>query len=78
MIPRKHRPLVTGAVGLLVAPFLLQAVGLTLTSATDLVIFSIAAMGLNLLLGHTGLTSFGHGAWFGIGAYAAALSQLHW
>ncbi|HRO60155.1 MAG TPA: ATP-binding cassette domain-containing protein, partial [Burkholderiaceae bacterium] len=78
MIPSKYRTLAAGALGLLIAPLLLLAVGLTLTSATDLVIFSIAALGLNLLLGHTGLTSFGHGAWFGIGAYAAALSQLHW
>ena len=35
-------------------------------------------MGLNLLVGYTGLTSFGHSAWFGIGAYAAALAQKHW
>src|SRR5262249_35646541 len=30
------------------------------------------------LVGHTGLVSFGHGAWFGLGAYAAALSQRYW
>ncbi len=42
------------------------------------VILAIAAMGLNLLVGYTGLTSFGHSAWFGIGAYAAALAQMHW
>ena len=42
------------------------------------VILAIAAMGLNLLVGYTGLTSFGHGVWFGIGAYAAALAQKHW
>jgi ABC-type branched-subunit amino acid transport system permease subunit len=35
-------------------------------------------MALNILVGHTGLVSFGHGAWFGIGAYAAALTQRHW
>ena len=34
--------------------------------------------GLNILVGNTGLVSFGHGAWFGLGAYAAALSQRHW
>ena len=28
-------------------------------------------MGLNLCVGYAGLVSFGHGAWFGIGAYAA-------
>jgi ABC-type branched-subunit amino acid transport system ATPase component/ABC-type branched-subunit amino acid transport system permease subunit len=42
------------------------------------VCLAIATMGLNLLVGFTGLTSFGHSAWFGIGAYAAALVQKHW
>ncbi|MBU6271398.1 MAG: ATP-binding cassette domain-containing protein [Betaproteobacteria bacterium] len=73
-----HRPLLQAVAALLIAPFLLQAIGLTLTSSTDLVIYAMAAMGLNLLVGFTGLTSFGHGAWFGIGAYAAALAQLNW
>ena len=49
-----------------------------MTSATDVVIFAIACMALNILVGQTGLVSFGHGAWFGLGAYAAALAQLHW
>ena len=31
-----------------------------------------------LCVGYTGLVSFGHGTWFGIGAYAAGLIQLHW
>ena len=75
---KKYQPLVIGALALIVLPFALQAIGLTLTSSTDVVIFAIAAMGLNLLVGYTGLTSFGHGAWFGIGAYAAALSQKYW
>ncbi|MEO6321433.1 MAG: branched-chain amino acid ABC transporter permease, partial [Polaromonas sp.] len=75
---KKYQPLWIGAIALIVLPFLLQAIGLTLTSATDVVIFAIAALGLNLLVGYTGLTSFGHGAWFGIGAYAAALAQRHW
>jgi branched-chain amino acid transport system permease protein len=35
-------------------------------------IFAIAALGFNLLLGYTGLLSFGHSAFFGLGAYAAA------
>jgi ABC-type branched-subunit amino acid transport system ATPase component/ABC-type branched-subunit amino acid transport system permease subunit len=35
-------------------------------------------MGLNLCIGYTGLVSFGHGAWFGIGAYAAGLIQRNW
>ena len=32
-------------------------------------------MALNILVGHTGLVSFGHGAWFGLAAYAAGLIQ---
>jgi branched-chain amino acid transport system permease protein len=35
-------------------------------------IFAIAALGFNLLLGYTGLLSFGHCAYFGMGAYAVA------
>ena len=34
--------------------------------------FAIAALGFNLLLGYTGLLSFGHSAYFGMGAYAVA------
>jgi branched-chain amino acid transport system permease protein len=36
-------------------------------------IFAIAALGFNLLLGYTGLLSFGHSAYFGVAAYVVAL-----
>ena len=36
-------------------------------------IYAIAALGLNLLIGFTGQISLGHGAFFGVGAYAAAV-----
>ncbi len=36
-------------------------------------IAAIAAIGLNILIGYTGLISLGHGAFFGVGAYAAAI-----
>jgi branched-chain amino acid transport system permease protein len=39
-------------------------------------IFIIASMSLNLLLGYTGQLSLGHVAFFGIGAYASALTTL--
>ena len=39
-------------------------------------IFIIAAMSLNLLLGYTGQLNLGHVAFFGIGAYASALTTL--
>ena len=37
-------------------------------------IFAIAGLGFNLLLGYTGLLSFGHAAFFGVGAYAVAFA----
>jgi ABC-type branched-subunit amino acid transport system ATPase component/ABC-type branched-subunit amino acid transport system permease subunit len=72
------RPLLIALVGLIVLPFALDALGLTMTTATDVVVYALAVMGLNILVGWSGLVSFGHGAWFGIGAYAAALLQRHY
>ena len=42
-------------------------------------IFAIAGLGFNILLGYTGLLSFGHSAYFGVGAYAVAfmVKYLH-
>jgi branched-chain amino acid transport system permease protein len=40
-------------------------------------IAAIAALGFNLLLGYTGLLSFGHSAYFGIGAYTVAFVVEH-
>ena len=60
---------------LMVLPFILLAGGLTMTSVVDCVLLAMVGLGLNLLLGHTGLVSFGHGAWFGLGAYAVAIFQ---
>jgi branched-chain amino acid transport system permease protein len=36
-------------------------------------IYSIAVVGLNILIGYTGQISLGHGAFFGVGAYSAAI-----
>jgi branched-chain amino acid transport system permease protein len=41
-------------------------------------VFAIAALGFNLLLGYTGLLSFGHSAYFGLGAYSAAFMVRYW
>jgi branched-chain amino acid transport system permease protein len=40
-------------------------------------IAAIAALGFNLLLGYTGLLSFGHSAYFGVGAYSVAFAAAH-
>jgi ABC-type branched-subunit amino acid transport system ATPase component/ABC-type branched-subunit amino acid transport system permease subunit len=75
---QKYRPLLLASLALVVLPLILPPLGLSLNTGTMVVILAIAAMGLNLCVGYTGLVSFGHGTWFGIGAYAAGLIQLHW
>ncbi|MFG3592222.1 ATP-binding cassette domain-containing protein [Bradyrhizobium sp. RDI18] len=74
----KFRPLLLAALAVIVLPFGLYLLGLSLNTGTMVVALAIAAMGLNLCIGYTGLVSFGHGAWFGIGAYAAGLIQRNW
>lgn len=46
--------------------------------AAELVIFSLFAISYNILLGFTGLLSFGHAAFFGIGALASGLAMADW
>ncbi|HKC96335.1 MAG TPA: branched-chain amino acid ABC transporter permease [Nitrospira sp.] len=58
------------AMVLLFLPFLIAPYQVTLLEYG--LIFAIAALGFNLLLGYTGLLSFGHSAYFGMGAYAVA------
>jgi len=74
----RGRTLLIGALALGLLPFAMYALGLSTNTATQVVCFAIAALGLNVLVGFTGLTSFGHSAWFGIGAYAAAIAQREW
>jgi ABC-type branched-subunit amino acid transport system ATPase component/ABC-type branched-subunit amino acid transport system permease subunit len=71
-------PLAAAGLILAVLPYALSAIGLTATSATEAVIFALACMALNILVGYTGLVSFGHGAWFGLAAYAAGIAQREW
>jgi ABC-type branched-subunit amino acid transport system ATPase component/ABC-type branched-subunit amino acid transport system permease subunit len=74
----RYRPLLLAALAMVLLPFALRALGLSLNTGIAVVALSIAAMGLNLCIGYTGLVSFGHSTWFGLGAYAAGLMQLHW
>jgi branched-chain amino acid transport system permease protein len=48
--------------------------------ATEMLVFALFAASLHLLMGAGGMASFGHAAYFGVGAYAAALVflKLHW
>lgn len=60
---------------LLSTPLWLAKVGLYQYLALEIMIWMLFALGYNLMLGYTGLPSFGHGAFFGIGAYAFGLLQ---
>lgn len=56
---------------------LLAALSPSYGLATSVMIYGIAAVGANLLLGYTGLLSFGQGIFFGVGAYASGLVMVH-
>jgi branched-chain amino acid transport system ATP-binding protein len=74
---QKYRPLLLACLAVIALPFALRLLGLSLNTGTMVVALAVATMGLNLCIGYTGLVSLGHGTWFGIGAYAAGLVQLH-
>src|SRR5580693_5549651 len=59
---------------LLSAPFWMRAVGGYTELGIRVVVLGLAAMSLNFLLGFTGVLSFGHAAYFGLGAYGAGLT----
>ncbi|HEX3497754.1 MAG TPA: branched-chain amino acid ABC transporter permease [Stellaceae bacterium] len=59
---------------LLTAPFWLPLVHGYEALGTRVLVLGLAAMSLNFLLGFTGVLSFGHAAYFGLGAYGAGLA----
>ena len=73
----RTRALAIAAVLVLVAlaalPFVAEK--FTVQFATRILIMAIFAMSLNLLVGHTGLVSLGHAAFFGIAGYCLALAS---
>jgi branched-chain amino acid transport system permease protein len=74
---RTPRGLVTAILLLILAvlPLLTQAFDqrYLLSIGTRIVIWSIAAISLNMILGYGGLVSFGHAVFFGIGGYAVGI-----
>ena len=71
-----------GAVVRLLAIAMLAAAPLFLGDArtyllTEILIFGLFAASLDLVMGFGGMPSLGHAAYFGVGAYAAALTALH-
>ena len=58
-------------------PLWIERAGLYPYLGVEILIWSIYALAFNLLLGTAGLISFGHGAYFGVGAYAFGLAQFN-
>ena len=69
---RQHRMLAT-ILFLLVFPFLMPYE----TLAINILIFGLYAVGFNLLFGYTGMLSFGHAAFLGVGSYLAGIAVVH-
>jgi branched-chain amino acid transport system permease protein len=58
-------------------PLWISKVGLYPYLGVEILIWSMYALAFNLVLGAAGLPSFGHGAYFGVGAYAFGLCQFN-
>ena len=62
-------PIIMIIVVLIIFPFVAPYKALS----TQIIIFGLLALGYNILYGYTGLLSFGHAAFFGLGAYASGI-----
>jgi branched-chain amino acid transport system permease protein len=71
---RGHRLNAVVGILLLFMPFWMGAIGGYTELASRILVMGLAAMSLNFLLGFTGVLSFGHAAYFGLGAYGAAMA----
>ena len=69
----KWRPIAIGGVVMLLALFPLAGSAFYVELVAKVMILAIFALSLDLLVGYTGLVSFGHAAFFGIGAYTLGL-----
>jgi branched-chain amino acid transport system permease protein len=69
---RQHRVAAT-LVFLMLFPFLMPYE----TLAINILIFGLYAVGFNLLFGYTGMLSFGHAAFLGVGSYLAGIVVVH-
>jgi len=71
MVLARRTAVATAAMALLAVPFGLPKFYLLL--ATEILIMGLFALAFNLLLGYSGMVSFGHAAFYGVGAYTCGL-----
>ncbi|HEX2519249.1 MAG TPA: branched-chain amino acid ABC transporter permease, partial [Castellaniella sp.] len=70
-------PVVVLAIVFILMPWVMTAAGSTVSLATLVVIYTLYGIAYNLLLGYTGMVSFGSSLFFGMASYASALFALH-
>ncbi len=79
MSPARRPAVLLGAALVVVAasmPFVLS--GFRLFQFTQVFIYAIALLGLNILTGYNGQISLGHGAFYALGAYTSAIMMDRW
>lgn len=59
---------------LILTPEIASAIKLSISVCSEVLLFTIAAMAVNLLIGYTGVLPFGNAAFWGLGAYGAGLT----
>ena len=76
MILRERQPTSTAVIWLilLTGPYWINWVGGYTPLGSRVLVLALAAMSLNFLLGFTGVLSFGHAAFFGLGAYGVGMT----
>lgn len=85
IVQRRSKPFVTlrlwSVVGFMIAAFaaapFLGMPQFVQALIIEILVFSLLALSLNVLLGYTGLVSFGHAAFFGIAGYAIGIIAIH-
>jgi branched-chain amino acid transport system permease protein len=75
--PKKQLANVVVWAVLLSAPLWMRSVGGYTELGIRVVVLGLAAMSLNFLLGFTGVLSFGHAAYFGLGAYGVGMTMKY-
>ncbi len=73
MIQKPYLPYVLAIPAATALPFVLESAPYLIGIVNFIMIYSILCLGLNLILGYTGLLSLGHAAFYGIGGYATAI-----
>jgi branched-chain amino acid transport system permease protein len=75
----RHLALAIGLAALAAFPWIADATGYDFYTGVviRIMIFAVAATSLNLILGYGGMVSFGHAAYFGLGAYTAGIAVEH-